>query len=779
MNNLNLFSMLSSNQQKFTFTSYVNCTKSVNVEQSALIFDPKLLPGEIGTVSADAFMFPPTAKITEEQGGIPGKLFVTNFKLSFIPYDVVDEQISYQYNRFLRRNDVTLSNIDVIYQIVDKKKKKILPQQKVNSKIDAIYVICKNFRFLKFSFKTKDQGTLIASALARFAFPSRHDLSFAFYYNDIYCSPFKSDVSMFNTKNDWISELKRCGASEWKVVSSECLEPTSMKVSSRTSQIINKSYTLPKFCVIPKCFNEKEFFISASSFCDSRSAFWVYSYGPTGASLVRMGELKSYREGRTIENVTLEKVRNCDPERKSLEFKNLSEQLLPTNYDVRQSYLKLRELCVPENFREFLLQDSKYYSLIDKSGWLKCVSACLEFSLKMSEILRAGTTVVLQESNGREMCCVISSIIQILLDPYFRTLNGFQSLIQKEWVALEHPFSDRLGHTWKQENTASTSSNVSNNLIVNNLISSSSTTADEESPLLLLFLDCIWQLVQQFPEEFEFSQTYLTTIWDSAFMPIFDTFQFNCEYDRQSMVVEKKLILRPIWDWDEQFDEKDKTFFYNPLYSKKPFANKNPIPRNAMLVVFTNNGNNITRDIHNINRSTIPNNRYLEPLFGVSDLQIWQQCYYRWIPIVEIEHGGYPQIDLLHRLIATNISKLQRALETGEFNDLPSCKNFLSRKNKTHIATNEEIFQKNENEALNTNEIEKDDSIDNSEGSNNKKSAVADDESGLGLPIVNSFFPFSIYSGNSSELSDILMHSNEPLGDDSTVDRLMITQIPD
>lgn len=69
-------------------------------------------------------------------------------------------------------------------------------------------------------------------------------------------------------------------------------------------------------------------------------------------------------------------------------------------------------------------------------------------------------------------------------------------------------FSDRLGHVINSDTS-------------------------EQSPLLLLFLDCTWQLLQQFPEEFEFSETFLTTLWDSAFLPIFDTFLFNSEHDRQ------------------------------------------------------------------------------------------------------------------------------------------------------------------------------------------------------------------------------------------------------
>lgn len=47
------------------------------------------------------------------------------------------------------------------------------------------------------------------------------------------------------------------------------------------------------------------------------------------------------------------------------------------------------------------------------------------------------------------MCCIISSLAQLLLDHHFRTIAGFQSLLQKEWVAGGHPFCDRLGHIVK------------------------------------------------------------------------------------------------------------------------------------------------------------------------------------------------------------------------------------------------------------------------------------------------------------------------------------------
>lgn len=103
----------------------------------------------------------------------------------------------------------------------------------------------------------------------------------------------------------------------------------------------------------------------------------------------------------------------------------------------------------------------------------------------------------------------------------------------------------------------------------------------EQSPLLLLFLDCTWQLLQQFPEEFEFSETFLTTIWDAVFQPIFDTFQFNSERDRQAARINEQLILRPVWDWGEQFSDKDILLFANPFY-KKPSNDRSDVRRTMM-----------------------------------------------------------------------------------------------------------------------------------------------------------------------------------------------------
>lgn len=62
--------------------------------------------------------------------------------------------------------------------------------------------------------------------------------------------------------------------------------------------------------------------------------------------------------------------------------------------------------------------------------------------------------------------------------------NRFADLVQREWLEAGHPFSLRHGHV-------------------------SSTPEKERSPMFLLFLDCVWQVMKQFPLSFEFNERFL------------------------------------------------------------------------------------------------------------------------------------------------------------------------------------------------------------------------------------------------------------------------------
>ena len=58
-------------------------------------------------------------------------------------------------------------------------------------------------------------------------------------------------------------------------------------------------------------------------------------------------------------------------------------------------------------------------------------------------VLTGCVCVLSPEEGGTDLCCIVSSLVQLMLDPFYRTLTGFQSLVQKEWVAGGHKFLDR------------------------------------------------------------------------------------------------------------------------------------------------------------------------------------------------------------------------------------------------------------------------------------------------------------------------------------------------
>jgi Myotubularin-like phosphatase domain len=55
----------------------------------------------------------------------------------------------------------------------------------------------------------------------------------------------------------------------------------------------------------------------------------------------------------------------------------------------------------------------------------------------------------------------------------------------------------------------------------------------QRSPVFLQFIDCTWQLMQQFPSSFEFSSELLLCIVEEMFAGRFGTFLYNSDRDRR------------------------------------------------------------------------------------------------------------------------------------------------------------------------------------------------------------------------------------------------------
>lgn len=82
----------------------------------------------------------------------------------------------------------------------------------------------------------------------------------------------------------------------------------------------------------------------------------------------------------------------------------------------------------------------------------------------------------------------------------------FKVLIEKDWLAFGHKFSERCGHTQAD--------------------------SKEISPVFTQLLDCTWQLIQQFPSAFQFNEKFLLTVHDHVHSCQFGTFIGNNEKEK-------------------------------------------------------------------------------------------------------------------------------------------------------------------------------------------------------------------------------------------------------
>lgn len=79
-------------------------------------------------------------------------------------------------------------------------------------------------------------------------------------------------------------------------------------------------------------------------------------------------------------------------------------------------------------------------------AWLKHISKIFGNAQKVIQSLEAKQSVLLHCSDGWDRTAQVTSVVQITLDPFYRTIQGFAILIEKEWLSFGHKFAERCGH---------------------------------------------------------------------------------------------------------------------------------------------------------------------------------------------------------------------------------------------------------------------------------------------------------------------------------------------
>lgn len=118
--------------------------------------------------------------------------------------------------------------------------------------------------------------------------------------------------------------------------------------------------------------------------------------------------------------------------------------------------------------------------------------------------LKKGINCLVHCSDGWDRTSQLCALASIILDPFYRTIKGFQILIEKDWLYFGHQFSKRIGQGMNNPG------------------------GEDKSPVFLQYLDCITQLMHQFPSEFEFNYAYIFELADQAYNHLYGNFLCNC-----------------------------------------------------------------------------------------------------------------------------------------------------------------------------------------------------------------------------------------------------------
>jgi hypothetical protein len=226
---------------------------------------------------------------------------------------------------------------------------------------------------------------------------------------------------------------------------------------------------------------------------------------------------------------------------------------------MRESLLKLSEIV--QDFSKPLNQNA-----LTNTKWLKYISIIMTSIEKLTKYFVFNkSNLVVHCSDGWDRTTQIVSLIQICVDPYYRTLEGFIILIEKEWLSFGHRFNERSGHLSNQSNFQT--EELDNDEGAKKALKSMTTqfrklrTMDLTSPIFQQFLDVVYQIQRQFPNHFEFNERLLRRLVYHLYSCQYGTFLSNNEQEK--IGISKKT--RSVWDYflsrREEFLNKE----YTPL----------------------------------------------------------------------------------------------------------------------------------------------------------------------------------------------------------------------
>uniref|UniRef100_A0A3B5LLD5 Phosphatidylinositol-3,5-bisphosphate 3-phosphatase MTMR2 n=1 Tax=Xiphophorus couchianus TaxID=32473 RepID=A0A3B5LLD5_9TELE len=509
------------------FVLSVLSTSTSRSDRSAQAKPPSVLSSDSVSTSADLILFLlgffsiayDITYFCPFTGALRGTVMVTNYRLFF---KSMDKDPAFML-------DLPLGVVSRVEKIGN-----------ASNRVDSSYgVVCKDMRILRFSHKQVDDTLKksIFEVLMKFAFPVSNGLvsrspfflktdgrSLMFFLillggipneswritkvNDHFelCDTYPSTLVVPVNIPD--EDLKRVAAfrAKGRIPVLSWIHPESQATVTRCSQ--------PMVGVNGKRSKEDEKYLQAIMDANAQShKLFIFDARPSVNAAANKMKGGGYESEDAYQNAELV----------FLDIHNI--------HVMRESLRKIKDLVYPN------IEDSHWLSNLESTHWLEHIKLILAGALRIADKVESGkTSVVVHCSDGWDRTAQLTSLSLLMLDGYYRTIRGFEVLLEKEWLSFGHRFQLRIGHGDKNHNDA------------------------DRSPVFIQFIDCVWQLTRQFPAAFEFNEYFLVTILDHLYSCLFGTFLCNSEQQRLKEEIPKRTV--SVWSYiNSQLEE-----FTNPMY---------------------------------------------------------------------------------------------------------------------------------------------------------------------------------------------------------------------
>jgi len=176
---------------------------------------------------------------------------------------------------------------------------------------------------------------------------------------------------------------------------------------------------------------------------------------------------------------------------------------------VRDAYQKVNALCTSPN-----TSDIQWMQLVENTNWTSMIRLILSASWQTAfHVHYNRLPILLHCSHGWDRTSQVASLAQLILDPHYRTIKGFSTLVEKDFMSFGHPLHTRCGHGEGKNEQGGDEGQL--------------------APIFIQFLDCCYQLVNQLPEYFEFNARYLLLLSEHVYSCRFGTLLCDSERERE------------------------------------------------------------------------------------------------------------------------------------------------------------------------------------------------------------------------------------------------------